>query len=262
MTYQFTNPSLKNGKITFTYAFNYDQAGLFLALLQRSQPLNAEGYKEFAGVRYSQFFRLDNEFRLNHALTGERSLNYRLQLGAGAPYGNNGPNMPFDYSFFAGGANDNRGFRARSLGPGVYKYYLDTNRTATEIGDIRIGASMEYRFRISGIFKGALFADAGNMWTINEDPNRIGGKFTSDWYKQLALAGGFGLRVDLDFLILRFDLGVPLRNPALPAGARWIFDKRQAYSDEGIAAFGEENYERLLPKPFRPMLQIGIGLPF
>lgn len=262
MTYQFTNPSLKNGKITFTYAFNYDQAGLFLALLQRSQPLNAEGYKEFAGVRYSQFFRLDNEFRLNHALTGERSLNYRLQLGAGAPYGNNGPNMPFDYSFFAGGANDNRGFRARSLGPGVYKYYLDTNRTATEIGDIRIGASMEYRFRISGIFKGALFADAGNMWTINEDPNRIGGKFTSDWYKQLALAGGFGLRVDLDFLILRFDLGVPLRNPALPAGARWIFDKRQAYIDEGIAAFGEENYERLLPKPFRPMLQIGIGLPF
>ena len=100
------------------------------------------------------------------------------------------------------------------------------------------------------------------MWTINEDPNRIGGKFTSDWYKQLALAGGFGLRVDLDFLILRFDLGVPLRNPALPAGARWIFDKRQAYIDEGIAAFGEENYERLLPKPFRPMLQIGIGLPF
>lgn len=262
MTYQFTNPKLNKGKTTFTYAFNYDQVGLFLSLLQRNQVLNAEGYKEFAGVRYSQFFRLDNEFKLNQNLNGERSLNYRLQLGAGAPYGNNGPNMPFDYSFFAGGANDNRGFRARSLGPGVYKYYLDTNRTATEIGDIRIGASFEYRFRISGMFKGALFTDAGNIWTINEDPNRIGGKFTSDWYRQIAVAGGFGLRVDLDFLILRFDIGIPWRNPALPDGAKWIFQSRAAYIQEGIDVFGEEDYARLLPKPFRPVLQIGIGFPF
>jgi hypothetical protein len=262
MTYQFVNPKLKNGKITFTYAFNYDQAGLFLSALQRNKPLNDEGYKEFLGVQYAQFFRLDNEFRLNQKLLGERSLNYRLQLGAGAPYGNNGPNMPFDYSFFAGGANDNRGFRARSLGPGVYKYYLDTNRTATEIGDIRIGASFEYRFKISGIFKGALFTDAGNIWTLNEDPNRIGGQFSSDWFKQIALAGGFGLRMDLDFLILRFDLGIPLRNPALPNGAKWIFQSRDAYFQEGIDVFGEADYRRLLPKPFRPILQIGIGFPF
>ena len=262
MTYQFTNPKLNKGKTTFTYSFNYDQAGLFLSLLQRNKPLNADGFKEFAGVQYSQFFRLDNEFKLNQNLRGERSFNYRLQLGAGAPYGNNGPNMPFDYSFFAGGANDNRGFRARSLGPGVYKYYLDTNRTATEIGDIRIGASFEYRFRISGIFKGALFTDAGNIWTINEDPNRIGGQFSSEWYQQIALAGGFGLRIDLDFLILRFDLGIPLRNPALPDGAKWILQSRDPYIQEGIDTFGEEDYERLLPKPFRPILQIGIGLPF
>jgi len=262
MTYQFTNTKLNKGKTIFTYAFSYDQAGLFLSVLQRNKPLNPEGYKEFANVRYSQFFRLDNEFRLNQNLTGEKSLNYRLQLGAGAPYGNNGPNMPFDYSFFAGGANDNRGFRARSLGPGVYKYYLDTNRTATEIGDVRIGASLEYRFKISGIFKGALFTDAGNIWTINEDDNRIGGKFTSQWYQQIALAGGAGLRIDLDFLILRFDIGVPLRNPALPDGAKWIFQSREAYIQEGIDAFGLDDYARLLPKPFRPVLQIGIGFPF
>lgn len=262
MTYQFINPSLNKGKIIFKYSFNYDQAGLFLAFLQRDKPLNAEGYKEFVGVQYSQFFRLDNEFTLNQNFTNDRSLNYRLQLGAGAPYGNNGPNMPFDYSFFAGGANDNRGFRARSLGPGVYKYYLDTNRTATEIGDVRIGASVEYRFKISGMFHGAVFTDAGNIWTVNEDPNRIGGQFTPDWYKQLALAGGFGLRLDLDFLILRFDLGFPLRNPALPDGAKWVFQSRDAYILEGINAFGEDNYGRLLPKPFRPILQIGIGFPF
>lgn len=262
MTYQFINSKLNKGKTTFTYAFNYDQAGFFLSLTQRNTPLNEDGYKEFAGVQYSQFFRLDNEFRLNQNLAGERSLNYRLQLGAGAPYGNNGPNMPFDYSFFAGGANDNRGFRARSLGPGVYKYYLDTNRTATEIGDIRIGASFEYRFKISGMFKGALFTDAGNIWTINEDPNRIGGKFSSDWYRQIAVAGGIGLRIDLDFLIVRCDVGMPWRNPALPSGAKWIFQSRASYIQEGIDVFGEVDYARLLPKPFRPVVQIGIGFPF
>jgi outer membrane protein insertion porin family len=112
------------------------------------------------------------------------------------------------------------------------------------------------------MFKGALFTDVGNIWTINEDPNRIGGKFTSDWYRQIAVAGGFGLRVDLDFLILRFDIGIPWRNPALPDGAKWIFQSRAAYIQEGIDVFGEEDYARLLPKQFQPVLQIGIGFPF
>ena len=262
MSYQFRNPKLIDGKGVFTYAFNFDMAGMFLSWLQRNKPLNDDGFKEFLGVRYAQFIRLDNEFKFNHKLKGERSLNYRLQLGAGVPLGNNGPSLPFDYSFFAGGSNDIRGFRARSLGPGVYKYYLDTNRTATQIGDMRIGMSAEYRFKISSLFKGALFLDAGNIWTFKPDPNRIGGQISKEWYNQLAIAGGIGIRMDLDFLIMRFDLGIPLRNPTLQKGARWITDKRYRYIDEGIAAFGKLNYERLLPRPFLPVVQVGIGYPF
>ena len=128
--------------------------------------------------------------------------------------------MPYDYSFFAGGANDNRGWRARALGPGSYKYYLDETKTATQIGDLRIGSSGEFRFAFNSLFKGAVFVDAGNVWTIYEDPNRIGGQFTKNWYKEIAIAGGFGLRMDLEYFIIRLDVGIPMRNPALPKGAQ------------------------------------------
>jgi len=264
MSYQFTNPTLKSGDITFMYAFNFDMAGMMLGLLNRNQPVNADGFKEILGVRYSQFMKLDNEFRLNHKLNEEKSINYRLQLGSGLPVGNNAPNMPFDYSFFGGGANDNRGFRAREMSPGVYKYYLDTNRTATEIGDIRIGGSVEYRFRITNLLKGAFFTDFGNIWTLNEDPTRPGGQFSADFWRQLSLSGGFGLRFDLDFLIFRLDIGLPLRHPALPQGAQWIFQSRQPYFDEAIEFFGPANYREKLPDqgPFSPAIHIGIGYPF
>lgn len=260
--YQWSNASVTEGNVALSYIGNLDVAGHLANLVTRNSTPNESGIKEILGVRFSQFTRLDNDFRINHKLKGERSLNYRVQAGVGVPYGNNAPNLPFDYSFFAGGANDNRGFRARSLGPGVYKYYLDTNRTATEIGDIRFGASMEYRFRISGMFKGAIFSDVGNVWTYNDDPNRSGGQFTSDWYKQLAVAGGVGLRVDIDFLIIRLDFGLPLRNPTLPSSAQWIFQSRQAFIDERESKFGS-NYENLnLPSPFTPHIHIAIGYPF
>lgn len=262
LMYQYSNQEVKSGKLTFSYSAVLDVTGNTAAFLTRNNELGPDGFKTIQGVRYSQFVRLDNDLRLNHQLKGERSLNYRLQIGAGLPYGNNGPNLPFDYSFFAGGANDNRGFRARSLGPGVYEYFLDTNRTATEIGDIRFGGSLEYRFGITSLFKGAVFTDFGNIWTINQDNNRDGGRFTSDWFRQLSLAGGVGLRVDFDFLVARLDLGFPIRHPALPVGSQWIFQSRDAYREAGLAVFGEDKYLDLLPKPFRPQLHIGIGYPF
>jgi outer membrane protein assembly factor BamA len=169
--------------------------------------------------------------------------------------------MPYDYSFFAGGANDNRGWKARALGPGSYKYYLDTNRTATQIGDIRIGTSVEYRFSFGELMKGAFFVDAGNVWTFNEDINRPGSKFSSNWYKEIAVSGGFGLRMDLDFFILRLDFGLPITNPALPQGARWIFQSRDPYYAEGLEKFGI-SYKSFMPKPFTPNVHFGIGYPF
>jgi hypothetical protein len=99
---------------------------------------------------------------------------------------------------------------------------------------------------------------------LNEDPTRPGGQFSADFWRQLSLSGGFGLRFDLDFLIFRLDIGLPLRHPALPQGAQWIFQSRQPYFDEAIEFFGPANYREKLPDqgPFSPAIHIGIGYPF
>ncbi|HLW29669.1 MAG TPA: BamA/TamA family outer membrane protein [Brumimicrobium sp.] len=269
VTYSFTNPDLKDGKITFNYGFNFDMAGMVISLITKNKDATINGYKEFLGQRYSQFIRLDNQFTLHHYLN-KQSLHYRLQIGAGVPLENNGLNLPFDYSFFGGGSNDNRGFRARSLGPGVYKYYLDSNRTVTQMGDMRLGASFEYRFKISNMFEGAFFSDVGNLWAYNEDANRPGGQITKDFYKQLSVSSGIGLRLDFTFLIVRFDVGIPLRNPALPDKAKWIFQDKQPYIQEAIDEWGinpntgDYYYKdkNMLPNPFQPQFHIAIGYPF
>lgn len=260
-TFEYSNKKFQKGDFLFYYDAEFDVAGLMLHAFTSNQPENSEGFKTFLGVRYSEFVRLDNGFKLYHDLKKKRSLNYRLSVGAGLPFNNNATSLPFDYAFFTGGANDNRGWRARALGPGSYKYYLDTNRTATQVGDIRIGGNVEYRFNLGGYFRGAFFIDASNVWTINEDENRPGSQFTANWYNEFGIASGFGLRMDIEFFVVRLDLGIPLRNPALPKNARWIFQDRQPYLDEGFETFGA-NFESILPRPFIPQVHLGIGFPF
>lgn len=261
VTFEYNSKgSDKKRKTTFFYNSSFDHAGLFTSFVSRKMD-TVTNVKQIFGVPYSQFIRLDNEFIVGHPIGKTKSLNFRLAIGAGIPYGNSKTSLPYDYSFFAGGANDNRGWRARSLGPGSYKYYLDTNRTATQIGDLRLGGSAEFRFAITKLFKGAFFMDAANIWTTKDDVKRPGGKFTSDWYKELALTAGVGLRLDFSYFIVRFDLGLPITNPALPEGSRWIFQSRDAYYDEGLAVFGP-NYKSKMPKPFIPNVNFGIGYPF
>ena len=192
-----------------------------------------------------------------------------LLTGVGLPYGNSNTSMPYDYSFYAGGSNDVRGWRARSLGPGSYKYYLDTGRTAVQVADIRISASAEYRFEFSEFLKGALFLDAGNIWTLREDENRVGSKFSSSWFKELALASGVGFRMDFDFFLIRFDLGFKIHNPAMPKGEKWIFQSRDKYNQEikdfiieNEANGGTVTRSKIDTTPFRPQISFGIGYPF
>lgn len=261
--YQYSNQEIREGKFGLSFSTNFDLAGTLASLITQNQtPDPEDNFKKIFNVRYSQFVRLDNDLKLSYDLKDERSIHGRILFGGGLPYGNNASNLPFDYSFFAGGTVDNRGFRARSLGPGAYKYYLDTNRTITEMGDIRLGGSLEYRFRISGDLKGALFSDIGNTWTINEDVNRMGGQFSRNWFRELAVSGGFGFRYDLDFLVIRLDIGIPLRLPSLPDGSKWILQPRDNLFQEAEAKFGPD-YRDFIPETiFNPQLNIAIGYPF
>jgi hypothetical protein len=265
LTYVWSNIKLDKKNI-FNYTANLDLAGNLLAWSTKKQAPDINGQKRVFGVPFSQFIRLDNEFKLYQHLNKKSSLNYHLQIGAGIPYGNSTTSLPFGYSFFAGGTNDNRGWRARELGPGAYQYYLDSNRTLTQVGDIRLGGTVEYRFDIASILKGALFLDAGNVWLVRNDNKRPGAQFTSQFINQMGIAGGIGFRIDLKFIIIRLDIGFPLRNPALPKASNWIFKSKNAYFEKLKDYYGN-NYDQRddlknLLHPFTPRFHIGIGYPF
>jgi outer membrane protein assembly factor BamA len=252
----------RKGNAQLYFSTEFDPAGNILSAFRNYQDTIDNGQYALAGVAYSQFARIDNELIFSKPLGKERSFNLKFLAGGGLPYGNTSTSMPYDYSFFAGGANDNRGWKARELGPGGYKYYLDTIRRATQIGDVRIGGSMEYRFAINSFFKGAVFVDAGNIWTRFYDENRPGSQFTNRWWRQVAVATGVGLRMDLEYFIIRVDFGVPVRNPALPDGENWFFQKKDDYIQEGKDEFGDPEYLKYLPSPYIPNIHFGIGYPF
>lgn len=261
-TFEYNSKEKENKKhrdLIYFYT-TFDPSGNILGLFKKSQDTISGGSYSFFNIAYAQFLRLDNQMIYSLPLRKDKSVNFRVIAGGGYPYGNS-KTLPYDYSFFGGGANDNRGWRARSLGPGSYKYFLDTNRTATQIGDIRLGGSAEFRFAFNSLFKGALFIDAGNIWTVDKDNNRPGGQFSSNWYNEIAIASGFGIRLDLEYFIIRVDIGFPMRDPALPDRAQWFFQERQPYYEEGEAEFGK-GYEQYLPNPFTPKIHFGIGYPF
>lgn len=247
-SYEYNNRE-KDGKRSndrFYVKSTFDPAGNVLSMFQNYQDTTDNGQYAINGVAYSQFMRLDNEFVYSKPLGKEKSIHFRVIAGGGLPYGNTVTSLPYDYSFFSGGANDNRGWRARSLGPGSYKYYLYPERTATQLGDLRMGAFGEFRFAINSLLKGAFFVDLGNVWTINEDENRVGSKFEmNSWYKELGLSTGVGVRMDLEYFVIRFDFGTPITNPGLPVGERWRFMKTK-YDDNGDALPKRPDYEGLI----------------
>jgi outer membrane protein assembly factor BamA len=150
--------------------------------------------------------------------------------GIGIPYGNSTYRdtaiMPYIKQFFAGGPNSLRGWGFRRLGPGGYDTYELNQNSLDQTGDIKFEFNVEYRFNIFKSFKGALFSDLGNVWLIKEDPSKPLANFDSKRFaKELAWDVGMGLRMDLSFFVMRFDVGFALYDPAFPEGDRWIFNK-------------------------------------
>ena len=149
-------------------------------------------------------------------------------MGYGYPYGNSIA-LPFEKSFFAGGANSVRAWYTRTLGPGSFRKSIDIEQS----GDIKIETNVEYRSELvefsNGIkLEGAAFIDAGNVWTRNEDKSRPGGKFeASHVIRELGVGGGIGLRFNFSFFIFRFDTAVKLRDPSLDPPKRWVYPNQK-----------------------------------
>ncbi len=205
------------------FRFSFEIAGNSLRLLDRlteSDYADTTTY-EILGIPYSQYFRPDFDFRFYQVFSPHSSFVYRLAAGIGIAYLNS-DFIPYEKTFFAGGANDLRAYLPRTVGPGSYSStnYLE------QLGDIKINANFEYRMDIFKILKGAVFLDAGNIWLVNENENLPGSKFQAkNFISELAVGTGIGLRVDFKFFIFRCDLGVPVRNPSRKINERWVLNE-------------------------------------
>lgn len=197
-----------------------------------NSPVSSEGYYERFGVRYSEYLRYDFDYRRFWNLKFENSLAFRFMGGSAIPYGNSQA-VPFEKSFWLGGANDMRGWRLRSLGPGAY---ADTINNYDKTGDIMLQATIEHRFPIYSFVLGSLFIDAGNVWLRKPSEDFPAGEFDiKTFYKQIAMDIGFGLRFDFSFFIFRLDGAIPFHNPSKPK--QW-FDNEDFKLKNSILNFG------------------------
>lgn len=218
-----------------------------------AQDTSGNNFYTVAGIRYAEYVKLDTDLRWRHRLHEKSSLAFRVAAGGGLPYGNL-PVLPFENSFFTGGANGLRAWQARSLGPGSYSAPL---QAFDRIGEARLEANAEYRFKLIGFLEGALFTDVGNIWNWREDALKPGAAFSKAFLSELAVGTGVGARLNFDFFIVRFDLGMQTKDPSLARGERWLFEPKDRFRQQILDMTG-------IPGQYKTQFNfnIGIGYPF
>ncbi|MBJ6120034.1 BamA/TamA family outer membrane protein [Pontibacter sp. BT310] len=205
-----------------------------------------------------QFARLNPDYRRYIPLGNKRYFVYRINTGIASPI-LNATVLPYEKHFFAGGASSVRAWQSRRLGPGTFADTTKIENTKEFIqseqpGNILIEASTEYRFNIFSFLNGALFVDAGNIWTLEKDPTRPGSSFQfNNFYKELAVGTGFGLRFDLSVLVLRFDFSTKVYDPSGINGKKFVL------GDFRFSDFFTRTTEARINQS---NLNIGIGYPF
>lgn len=214
MRYTFTYSSPRRARNPRSFIFEVKESGNvtsgIYALFGKS--FNQKDKKLF-NVPFAQYVRLSAEYREEFRLSPRTSIATRIGTGVIFSYGNSTA-APYNDLFSVGGANSIRAFTVRGVGPGSYTPGNSAYSYIDQMGDFKIELNAEYRFPIVSMLYGAVFLDAGNVWLMDRDPNRVGGTFDiSRLGKDLALGTGFGIRCDLDFLVLRFDIGVGLHAP-------------------------------------------------
>jgi outer membrane protein assembly factor BamA len=219
------------------YRINGDVAGNVLSLFNWTMPKDQELGRFIAGMPYSQYIKGDMNVVYDRPVNTSSSVVYRFYFGIGKAYGNS-LSMPFEKLFYAGGANSLRGWQVRSVGPGSVasdSIVVFPNRVA----DLRLELNAEYRFPLFWKFEGALFADAGNVWSLGSNDTREGAKFAFNrFYKEIAMNLGLGLRLNFDYFILRIDSGFKVHDPGLSVENRIIMPNKWLNKNNYSLHFG------------------------
>ena len=203
----------------YLFKTKIESAGTILSAFAATtnQKKNSTGNYEIFNLEYSEYIKTEFDYIKHWDLSKEKIFAFRSFFGIAIPFGNS-DYIPFSRSYFSGGSNDNRAWQPYGLGPGSSGALDDFNEA-----NMKIAISGEYRFKILGSLKGALFADAGNIWNVLDNVEDEKSTFTQfKDLKDIALGTGFGLRYDLSFFVIRFDLGFKTYNPANETNRRWL----------------------------------------
>ncbi|WP_317045604.1 MULTISPECIES: BamA/TamA family outer membrane protein [Arenibacter] len=218
------NKNNKNG-ITdndfYQFRFKLESAGNLLSGISYLIPFDKSDDNKLLvfGVPYSQYVKTEFDFIKHWSSSGSNVLAFRSFFGIAIPYGNS-DNIPFVRSYFAGGSNDNRAWLPYSLGPGRTEDVNDFNEA-----NLKIALNLEYRFPVVGNIKGAIFADAGNIWNALDNVTDEKANFENfGSLADIALGTGLGIRYDFTYFVFRLDLGFKTYNPAEESSKRWFRD--------------------------------------
>jgi outer membrane protein assembly factor BamA len=220
-SYTFTKTTKKDLADNTFYQFKtkIESAGTLLSAVSNlaNLPKNANGNYEIFNLAYSEYIKTEFDYIKHWDFGKEKVLAVRSFFGIAIPFGNSNY-IPFSRSYYSGGSNDNRAWQPYALGPGSTNALNDFNEA-----NMKIALSAEFRFKIFGDVKGAVFADAGNIWNVLDNVIDEKAKFDSvNDLAEIALGSGFGLRYDLSFFVIRLDLGFKTYNPAHEEGDRWF----------------------------------------
>lgn len=208
------NVSYNNG--THVVRTNLELGGNFLRAISHlfGAERNSNGQFTLFNIAYAQYVKGDIDYTRLVTIDSKNTLALHCGLGIAYPYGNSSM-LPFEKRYFSGGANSVRGWNVRELGPGKFKGTDGRIDFINQTGDVKLDLNMELRTYLFWKFNGAFFVDAGNIWTIKNYKDQPGGQFKFDeFYKQIAVAYGLGLRLNFDYFIMRFDMGMKAINPA------------------------------------------------
>lgn len=216
------NQNLQSRKVFSYFKTNIESSGNIMRGIYNlaGAPKDQNGSYTIDGIPFAQFLRFDADLRIYKFISKLGRLVFRFAGGVGKPL-HNLRVLPYEKSFFAGGPNSIRAWRARSVGPGSYNQTDDKN--FDKIGDAQLEMNFEYRFNIYKWINGAWFVDAGNIWLRKKDEYRPNAEFALNrFYREFATGTGLGLRADFSFFILRFDAAIRVYDPALLPNKRWV----------------------------------------
>lgn len=246
-TYSYISQNFGKLKNFLYFRGNLNVAGnLLYATNKIVTPKKEEPYK-ILKIPYSQYARIEGDFRYYFNFRKGQALVTRAYAGFGVPYGN-ADVLPYIKQFFGGGNQSLRAWGYKAIGPGGF----DTRNAdfiLDQTGNIKLEGNLEYRFDIYKFLKGAAFIDMGNIWNLQSDTSQPLGNFSPKrFWTEIAVGAGLGLRLDFNYFIIRVDAAVPIRDPSYPKNERWTFDK--------ISFSSKENRKQFLG------INIGIGYPF